>query len=60
MNFQNSRKLKPSNKIPSFLKISQNFFNGGISQLSKKRKKLLFKDQATQQKELAAVHQNIL
>ena len=55
-----SRKIKPSNKIPSFLKISQNFSDGGISQLFKERKKLLFKDQATQQKELDAVHQNIL
>ena len=50
---------KPSNKIPSFLKISQNFFDGGISQISKERKKLLFNDQATQQKELDAVYQNI-
>ena len=58
--FKISRKLKPSNKIPSFLKIIQNFFDGGISQLSEERKKLLFKDQATQQKELDAVYQNII
>ena len=31
-----------------------------VSQLFKEKKKLLFKDQATQQKELDAVHQNIL
>ena len=60
MNFHNLKKIKTFEQNSKFLKIGQNFFDGGISQLSIERKKLLFKDQATQQKELDAVHQNIL
>ena len=58
--FKNFRKLKLSYQIPNFLKICQNFFDGGTSLLSKERKNLLFKDQTTKRKESKTVYQNIL
>ena len=58
--FRKLEKTKTFEQKSKFLKISQNFFDGGISLLSKERKKLLIKDQATQQKEPEAVYQNIL